>query len=214
MASSVRLRFTLFAAVIACASRAAQASPPSSGRSAPLVLEIDGQMGWVDGQHSGGVDLGATARIRYHVLTAGMSLQGATLLFGSMASASAVGGLAIPIGFMRLDALAELGVNAYTSVGSNVLRNDPGAGATLPFVGARLSALARIHRAPNGASVWIGPALQYAEDIRSTTRTYTYRDQSQDWFTGESSDERVTDSVHIGQSRYSLLAVIGVTLPL
>jgi hypothetical protein len=211
----VRLRVPLLAAaLIVWGSRATHALPTSSVRSAPLALEVDGQLGWVDGQHSGGVDLGATARVRYHVLTVGLSLQGASVGFGSMASAGIVGGVAVPIGFLRLDALAELGLNAYAGVGSNFLRDDPGTGATLPFAGARAALLARLHQKANGASVWLGPAFHYAEDLRSTTSTYTYWDDSANWSTGESSDQWVTESARIGQARYSFLAVASVTLPL
>jgi hypothetical protein len=199
------------AALVLCGARIAHAASSSSP---PLALEIDNQLGWVQGQHSGGVDLGATVRLRYYVLTAGLSLQGATILFGSMGSASAVAGLSIPVEFVRLDALAELGVNAYADVGSNFMNQDPGTGATLPFVGFRTSLLARIAHNSRGLSVWVGPSVHYAKDLYSTTRTYTYRDQHQDWFDNNYTDELVTRTVHIGQSRVSLLATIGISLPL
>ena len=201
----------LSAALVLCGTRIAFADPSGS---TPLALEIDNQLGWVQGQHSGGVDGGATVRLRYNVLTAGLGLQGATILFGSMGSASAVAGLSIPVEFVRLDALAEFGVNTYTNVGANFLNQDPGAGATLPFVGARTSLLVRILRNRRGLSVWLGPSVHYATDLYSTTHTYTYRDQHQDWFDNNYTDELVTRTVHIGQTRLSFLATMSISFPL
>lgn len=94
----------LCAALVLCSTRMANAGSSSS---APFALEIDNQVGWVQGRHSGGVDAGSTVRFRYHVLTAGLSLQGATILLGSMGAASVVAGLSIPVEFLRFDALAE-----------------------------------------------------------------------------------------------------------
>lgn len=201
----------LVVGLVLCGTRIAHAAPP---RSTSLAGELDHQLGWVQGQQSGGVAVGATARLRYHVLTAGLSLQGATILFRSMGSVSTVAGVSVPVEFVRLDAFAELGVNAYTHVGSNFLTRDPGAGATLTFAGARASLLVRVAHHRGGLSVWIGPSVHYAEDLSSTTRTYTYRDQHQDWFDGGYTDEMVTRTVRIGQSRVSLLAAVSLSLPL
>lgn len=201
----------LIAALVLCRTRMAHAGSSSS---APFALEIDNQGGWVQGQHSGGVDAGSTVRLRYHVLTTGLSLQGATVLLGSMGAASAVTGLSIPVEFLRLDALAELGVNAYAAVGANFMNQDPGTGATLPFAGMRTSLLARVVYNSQGLGVWIGPSIQYAKDLRSITRTYSFRDQHQDWFDNNYTDELVTRTVHIGQSRLSFLATVGISLPL
>lgn len=192
-------------------SRVAHAAAADPG---PLALDVEGQVGWTQGAQSGGATLGGTARIRYGVLTGGVSLQGATTVFGAMGSLSALGGLSLPLGFMRFDALAEAGLDAYSGVGANFLTNSPGASATLPFAGARASLLACLHRTRRGGSVWLGPTFEYAKDLHSTTRTYTYRDQGEDWFDGDQYDNLVTESVRVGQSRVSILATIGGTIPL
>lgn len=201
----------LSAALLLCFTRLSYAGSSSSS---PLGLEFDSQLGWIQGQHSGGVDEGATVRLRYRVVTAGVGFQGATNLFGIMGSFSTVAGLSIPIELVRLDALAEFGVNGYTGVGSNFLSQDPGASAAIPFVGARTSLLARVLRNGRGFSIWLGPSVQYASDLYSATRTYNYRDKHSDWFTGNSTDELVTRTVRIGQSRWSFLATMSMSLPL
>lgn len=94
------------------------------------------------------------------------------------------------------------------------MNQDPGKGATLPFAGIRTSLLARVVHNSRGLDVWIGPSIQYAKDLRSITHTYTFRDQHQDWFGNNYTDELVTRTVHIGQSRLSFLATVGISLPL
>jgi hypothetical protein len=168
----------------------------------------------MEGRHSGGLALGVTSRVRYGVLTAGGSLQGATILLGSMGSLSAVAGLSVPLGSVRLDVLAEVGGNAYAGVGSSFLSQDPGARALLPFVGARSAALLLVFRNARGVEVWVGPALQYANDLETTSRTYTYRRQGSGWLFGNDRDEVVTRTVDVGQARYSVLAVVTTTVPL
>jgi len=207
----VRRAALLSAVFILRGSQIAHAAAPDSG---PLALDVEGQLGWLQGSHSGGVDLGATARLRYGILTAGASIQGATILFGSMGSVSGVAGLSLPVEFIRLDALAEFGLNAYSGVGSNFLSNDPGVRATLPFAGFRTSLLACVFRNARGGSVWLGPSVQYAKDLYSTTRTYTYRDQGESGFSGEYYDRLVTNTVRVGQSRFSILATVSTTIPL
>jgi hypothetical protein len=196
---------------VLCGSRSAYAAPPEAR---PLALDVEAQVGWVEGDQSGGVDLGATARIRYSVLTAGISLQGATSIFGGLGIVSGVGGLSLPIGFIRFDALGEFGFNAYTGVRSNFWTHDPGAHATLPFAGGRASLLARVFQNNRGRIVWLGPSIQYAKDLYSTTRTYTFRDQGEDWLNGGSYDRLGTSTVRVGQTRISILATIAVTIPL
>lgn len=201
----------LIALCVLCGSRSVYAAPPGSR---PLALDVEGQVGWVEGDQSGGVDLGATARVRYGVLTAGTSLQGATSVFGGLGIVSGVGGLSLPIGFIRFDALGEFGLNAYAGVRSNFLTHNPGAHATLPFAGARASLLARVFHNGQGRSVWLGPSIQYAKDLYFTTRTYTFRDQGEDWFNGEYYDKLITKTVRVGQTRISILATVAATIPL
>jgi hypothetical protein len=200
----------LTAGFLLCGSRVVYAAAPSSG---PLALDVEGQAGWVQGAQSGGVALGGSARVRYGVLTGGGSLQGATTLFATMGSLSALGGLSLPVGLMRFDALGELGINAYSGVGGNFLRHDPGAHATLPFVGVRAQVLAYVFRNARGGSIWLGPSVQYAQDLSATLRTYSYRDQGTDWFSGENYDRQVTSTVRVGQSRISILVTVGATIP-
>lgn len=179
-----------------------------------LRLDVEGHLGWTEGQHSGGFTLGVTTHVRYKLLTAGVDLKGATIIFDSLGAASAVAGLAIPLDFVRIDALAELGINSYDAVGSNFMSHDPGTNATLPFAGGRASLLIRVYRTPRGEDIWIGPSIHYAKDLRSIARTYTYRYQGEDWFNGGYDDYWTTRTVRIGQSRLSYLLTIGVTLPL
>jgi hypothetical protein len=191
-------------------SRSALAEPGAR----PLALELEGHAGWMQGRHDGGVALGVTSRVRYGVLTAGGSLQGATTLLSGMGSLSAVAGLSAPLGILRWDALGEAGVNAYTGVGSNFLSGDPGVSAALPFVGARSSVLVRVLRNRRGVDLWVGPSFHYASDLGSTSRTYSYHSQGSDWIFGDARDEWVTRTVHVGQARYSVLAVVSITVPL
>jgi hypothetical protein len=128
---------------LACATpcRAADVDHTSNFLSA---IELQGFVGHIDGEHSGGFTLGATGRLRYSVLTAGVSVLGATQVLGStMVASSALGGLTLPLGQIRLDALGEFGANSYSGVGSGFLSDDPGASATLPFAGARIGVLGR-----------------------------------------------------------------------
>jgi hypothetical protein len=178
------------------------------------ALELEGQLGYADGDHTGGVTAAAFARARWRWITAGCGVELSSALFTSVASASAVGGVTIPLGILRFDLLGELGGRAYQGVGSNFLSDDPGAGAILPFAGVRAAWLARIHRSRQGNHVWLGVSGAYGRDLARTTREYSYRRQGTDWFTGEPYDERVQTRVDIGQTSYSLLASMGVTLPL
>jgi hypothetical protein len=207
----LRRLVTFTFALAVCAVRPAFAGAPQAR---PLALELEEQAGWVDGRHSGGASLGFTSRVRYGMLTAGGSVQGATILLGSMGSLSAVAGLSVPIGIVRLDALAEVGMNAYADVGSSFLSRDPGASAVLPFAGVRSSALLRIFRNRRGIEIWLGPSFHYASDLGSSSRTYSYRSQGSGWISGDYHDEWVTRTVEVGQSRYSWLAVISTTVPL
>jgi hypothetical protein len=191
-----------------------QLARAESKDSHPLALDADVQLGWVQGKHSGGADAGITARLRYAFLALGLSGQAAHALLGSMASASVVAGVSIPVGFIRFDGLGELGLNTYSSVGAELLGNDPGAGGTLPFAGGRAAVLARVFQSHGGTSLWVGPAVQYATDLRHATVTYTYRDQGQDWFSGDEYDNLVTNSVRLGQSRVSVLMTVNLRLPL
>lgn len=182
--------------------------------SSPFALELDQQLGWLEGQHSGGIDAGVTVRLRYSVLTAGLNLQGATTLLNSMGVVGTVAGLSVPLEFLRLDTFAALGFNGYTRVGANFLSDDPGAGAVLPFAGVHSALLARVVRNGRGITVWVGPCIEYAKDLSSTARTYTYREQHQDWFDGSYTDELVTRTVHIGQTRFSVLLTTSISFPL
>jgi len=178
------------------------------------ALELDGQLGYGDGPHTGGVTAAAFARARWNWITAGCGMELSSAVFTSVLSASAVGGVTFPLGIARFDFLGEIGGHAYHGVGSNFLTDDPGAGAILPFAGVRAALLARIHRNGQGHRVWLGVSGAYGRDLARTTREYSYRRQGTDWFTGEPYDERVRTHVDIGQTRYSLLASMGVTLPL
>lgn len=200
------------AAVVLHVSRTVHADTSGSNL---VALELDGRCGWIDGRHSGGVAVGTTGRVRYAVLTAGLSLQGATILFGSMGSTSGVGGLSIPLGFIRLDALAEFGINGYTGVGSNFLNGDPGTNAILSFAGTRTAVLVRVLRTRQGENVWLGPQIQYAKDLDSITRTYTFiRDDSFGPLAATISRPSGSHTVNIGQSSWSYLLVVGVTMPI
>jgi hypothetical protein len=198
-------------AVVACFTRPASAD---SATARPFALDVEAQSGWMHGKHSGGVTLGFTGRLRYRFLTGGISLQGATNIFGSTGSLSAVAGLSVPLGFLRWDALAEAGWNGYRGVGENFLSGDPGVSAALPFAGVRSSALFRIHQRRQGVGLWLGPSFQYARDLTMVSRTYEYLDQGGGWLFGDARDEWVTRTVTVGQSRYSFLLVLCATVPL
>jgi hypothetical protein len=186
---------------------------PGSTRSA--TIEADGYTGWIEGRHNGGVLLGATGRFRFSGLTGGVSVQGATILLSSVASLSGVGGVSLGSDTARLSVLAELGVNAYTRVGSNFMSGDPGAEAALPFVGGRPSLLFRALRAgPRDTEIWLGPALQYADDLGRQQRTYSYQAREDGWISGNDTERNVTRTVSVGQRRLGALLVISLSVPL
>jgi hypothetical protein len=95
---------------VLCGSRSAYAAPHEAR---PLALDVEGQVGWVEGDQSGGVDLGATTRIRYSVLTAGISLQGATSIFG---------GLGVVSGTFRDQGEDWLNGGSYDRLGTSTVR--------------------------------------------------------------------------------------------
>lgn len=116
------------------------------------------------------------------------------------------------MGPLRIDTLADVGANAYANVGRGFFSDDPGAGDILPFAGARLAVLGCVHTTER-ARLWIGLSAAYAEDMYMRTHEYNYHSQGTDWFSAGHHDEQRTSSVDIGQSRISVLATTGVTLP-
>ncbi|MGC4065097.1 MAG: hypothetical protein QM784_10720 [Polyangiaceae bacterium] len=187
----------------------ALAEPTNSG---PIKFDLESPLGWTQGRHSGGVTFGVSGRARYEIFAAGVSLQAATIVLGSMGSASAIAGLSIPLDFVRVDMLAELGLNSYGQVGANFLTEDPGTSATLPFAGVRPALLFRVLHSNRDVDVWVGPSVHYAKDFHSVRRTYTYYDDSPSWFGVASEGHWDTRSVRIGQSRLCYLLTVGVTL--
>jgi hypothetical protein len=197
--------------LLALPGRAAAQQPE---REKVLAADLEGQLGWTQGRHSGGVTLGASGRLRYRVLTAGLALQNATIILGSVTTASALAGLTVPLGHhLRLDALGEVGLNAYDGVGSNFLSDDPGTAETLGFVGGRASLLARVHRGQRGTSLWLGISGSYAHDLTKVVRNYSYRSEGTGLIFGERYDYEQSKSVEIGQSRWALLVTGAVRLP-
>jgi hypothetical protein len=193
---------------IVCGNAVARADTASLDE---FAFELDTHLGWIEGQHSGGPAFALTPRVRYFPFTLGASAQGATVLIDSMGSLSAVGGLCLPLGPLRWDALAELGYNGYEDVGSGLLSDDPGASAVVPFAGARIGLLAPLPASRDGISAWIGISIHYAEDLRSETRTYTYINSP--WFSlWADPDQEITRTVRMGQSRLSMLVAVTVAL--
>jgi hypothetical protein len=198
--------------LVCSGTRSAHAEPRTDS---PSFLGGEAYSGWVEGRHSGGVLVGGSVRLGYRWLTAGLNLQGATVLLGSMASASALGGISARASVLRLDALAEVGVNGYTQVGSNFLSHDPGTSAVLPFAGGRAAALLRVvRRASTGAEIWVGPSVAYAHDLASTTHTYSYEQGSGLGLFGDSATGEAFSTVTVGQTSYSASLVVSLTLPL
>lgn len=177
-----------------------------------IAIAVDSQVGWTQGRHNGGATFGVSPLVRYKLLAAGASLQGATTGFNAMGSASALFGFSVPTEFVRVDVLAELGINSYSGVGANFLSQDPGASATLPFAGARSALLVRLFRNSRGQDIWIGPSIHYAKDLRSTGRSYSYHYQGYDWISGTYDDYWETNSVRIGQSRLCYMITVGVSI--
>lgn len=183
-------------------------------KSSPYAADVEGQVGWIAGQHSGGVATGMTGRARYGVLGVGASWQTATTLLQTMGSASLLAGVSLPIGRLRLEAWGEAGWNAYTGVGSNFLADDPGAKALLPFAGGRSTASWRFFKNRRGVEIWAGPSFQYARDLLVVDRTYSFESTGTDWFSGEPYDRLETRTVAVGQTRYSFLATLSASVPL
>jgi hypothetical protein len=205
---SVRSLVIVVALITSTSRKAIAIDSPSRRR----AFEFEGQLGWTDGAQSGGLTGGTVGRLRYGVVTAGAGLQVATVAFTSMASVSTLAGLSLPVGSLRIDALSELGLNAYTGVGSNFLTDDPGASAVLPFLGGRASLLVRAFNTKRG-DIWVGLSTVYAQDLYARTSEYAYRSHGSDWFTGEYYDEQRSSSIEIGQSRFAMLLTTCASLP-
>lgn len=181
----------------------------------PFGFDIDVRTGWVFGDCSSGLSVGVSPRLRYQVLALGLDVQGATtILATSMGSLAATGGLALPWGRFRLDALGEFGVNGYTGVGASWLGDDPGASGALPFAGGRGALLVCVSCGPTGRSVWLGFTASYARDLYSVDETYTYVDPGASWFGEEYDAREVSNTVRLGQRRVAAFVTASFALPL
>jgi len=210
---------TLAITAVPAEARAEAAPGATAAPASALSLELDGHLGWTDGEQAGGMTVGVAGRALLHGLTAGVSLQGATALLSSLGSASLLAGLAIPDGWMRgavpidwlrIHLLGELGYDAFGGVHRGLLDDDPGTGGVLAFAGLRGALLVRVHRSTRGHALFVGLTTSYAEDLGTLDKTYSWRDTGTNWFSGEPYDELRTTTVVLGQSRLALLATATV----
>lgn len=80
-----------------------------------------------------------------------------------------------------VDLLGAIGVHVYDGVGRSLfLANDPGAGATLPFAGARGRVLHVFGKGTQHFQLGLSVAVDH--DLVRATRSYSYRETS--WFGG------------------------------
>jgi hypothetical protein len=137
-------------------------------------IRIAGQVGGFGGTEGGGPAIGVLGLARYSLFEAGIDAQtGAALLRGAYGYVALAAGLGlVPAHRWRIDLLGELGLDAHHGFGGEyIFSNDPGAGATLPFAGARVGIARRFGRFELGLGGTVG------EDLTRQTVTYTYTDR-------------------------------------
>jgi hypothetical protein len=200
-----------FCAIVSCLlalnPRTAGADPsPLPASSA----DLDANVGFSGGGHSGGPTFGVLARLRHTVLTGGVGLQLTLDRYNSIGTPSTLAGLSLPFGPVRFDALGEFGANAYFPAGTS--GESDRATVVLPFLGGRVAILGRVVDSQRN-SVWMGVSALYARDLYTTTTDITYHAYEAD----SPSDVPLfsySSTVELGQSRLGMFAVAGLTLPL
>jgi len=112
-------------------------------------------------------------------------------------------GLGLDQAHWHLALLGDSGVHSYTGVGAGFLSDDPGAGGTVPYAGARTEIGYIFYRGKRSA-FGITTAFYANTDLSSIRRKYTYTEH--DWLFDDSSfTQRATHT--IGQTQ--LAASVG-----
>ncbi len=124
-----------------------------------------------------------------------------------------MGGFSLTLGRVRVDALSEFGVNAYTGVGAALLSDDPGASGSVPFAGGRGALLVCVSCNSKTRSLWLGLAAHYNTDLYTEIKEYTYV-ETQSWFDEDPYQQPVVTSVEIGQTRVAVFATATFTFAL
>ncbi|HTM43932.1 MAG TPA: hypothetical protein VL137_03200 [Polyangiaceae bacterium] len=154
------------------------------------------------GKHTGGLLLDGRLLFHVGVLRLGTGAQLAGLFSWELTWAGLLG-LGLDQAHWHLALLGDSGVHSYTGVGAGFLSDDPGAGGTVPYAGARTEIGYIFYRGKRSA-FGITTAFYANTDLSSIRRKYTYTEH--DWLFDDSSfTQRATHT--IGQTQ--LAASVG-----
>ena len=129
-------------------------------------------------------------------------------LFMTMLSCGGTAGMALRTncGF-RTELLGTFGIHHFEGWKTQMLSNDPGACATLPFIGSYLC-MEYIFNHNRGRHFTLGCILSVDQDLEKARKSYTY--WSTDWFNGSANYQQVTHSV--GGTRFAFGITLGMTI--
>ena len=152
-----------------------------------------------------GPQVGALFLVRHQVFAVGSSVS-ATGLFSTKTGGGIVAGFTPHhSGPFRLDLLAEAGSNYHYESGE-LLSDDPGRAATIPYVGARIGFHCRLGSATAPARMTNGFWLFAQRDLATVTKTYDYEETN--WLSDQST--RAAGSTTLGgQWLYGIAYNIG-----
>jgi hypothetical protein len=160
-------------------------------------------------QDEGGFLAGFSALYRHGLFGGGGFAEAGGLLMG-MISVGAMVGIALRTdGGFRTEILGTGGIRHYAGWGKQLLSDDPGASATLPFAGGALRLGYLFGRSRRG-HFNLGGLVAVDQDLWRETRTYSY--YSSDWLDGSSGYVSRTNTV--GGTRWALGVTLGATLDL
>jgi hypothetical protein len=178
---------------------------PAPGRD----LSILGSVGLMTYPDEGGFLGGISVLYRSGLLGVGGFAEVGGLLM-SMVSGGGMAGVAFRTdGGFRAEVLGTAGIRHYEGWGTALLSDDPGASATLPFVGlgARLGYV--FSRSRRG-HFNLGGFLAVDRDLWRETKTYSY--QSGGWLDDTSSE--VSETQIVGGTRFAFGLTLGATIDL
>jgi hypothetical protein len=144
------------------------------------------------------IDVALLGRMGF--LEGGVQVEAGGGLGLSYVAPAAVFGLGlVPSAKWRIDVLAQLGLDAYRGFQHAILSSDPGANATIPFLGTRVGFSHRWKVFEAGLHAGL------AQDVATERVTYSFVDSG--IFGGRSTPESRT--VDVGTTRYTLMVTLG-----
>jgi hypothetical protein len=153
-------------------------------------------MSWAPG-------LGGSAGVLFGPLSVGVGLDVETLLIGYTRLGAALhAGVLARLGDLELDAAGLLGI-AYMHTGEAILGENPGAGGSIGFTGARGGLRYVLKTLYDGRILLsLGIGFSYEHDLNPYTIDYKYTEQN--WLF-DNDEHLATDSVRIGTDRVAFM---------